>query len=160
MVNFLYEVLDYDEIAKQHHRKNNYPYRLSSNDAVYISDDGVPYFIEFRNGSVEKLEIQKKGIGSAILAMDLGIIESLKELREKAVYILVYNATVIENKQTKSQKIISNGIRRKADRVRIRLKALDGVAWLYHDAYSYSVYEFQEKFISLIVEPEHREVLS
>lgn len=160
MVDFLYDVLDYDGIAKSHKLKKAYPYILSSNDAVYISNDGVPYFIEFKNGSVEKLDIQKKGIGSAILAMDLGIVDSLKELQAKAVYILVYNADVIENKQSKSQKNISNKIRRKAGRKEIRLKELDGVTWLYHATYSYRVSEFEEKFINAIVKPEYSAISS
>ncbi len=155
MVDYIYNVLDYDGIAKKHHLKKNYPYRLSSNDAVYISNNGIPYFIEFKNGTIDKLDIQKKGVGSAILAMDLGIVDSLKELQEKAVYILVYNDAVIETKQTKSQNSISNDIRRKAYREERRLNALNGVAWLYHAAYSYSVSEFEKKFICRIIEPEH-----
>lgn len=156
MVDYLYDVLDYDGIAVAHQKIKGYPYRLSSNDAVYISHEGTPYFIEFKNGSIDKVDIQKKGVGSAMLAMEIGIAESLKELQEKAIYILVYNESAIVQKQAQSQKRLSNATRRKGNRKIRRLIELNGVAWIYHEAFSYTISEFEENFINPIVEPEYQ----
>ena len=155
MVDFSHVVLDYDEIAKKHHQNGHYTYRLSSNDAVYITNDRIPYFVEFKNGSFEKLDIAKKGIGSALLAMDLGIVHSLKELQENAVYILVYNSAIIENKQTEPQKKISGNLRRKSGRKITKLPVMNEVNWIYHETFSYTVEEFESEFIQKIVEPEY-----
>lgn len=155
MVDFSHIVLDYDKMAKRHHKEGHYTYRLSSNDAVYITDDEILYFVEFKNGSFEKVEIAKKGIGSAMLAMDLGLVHSLKELQERAFYILVYNSEFIENKQTKSQKKISGNLRRKSGRTITKLPVMKEVDWIYHETFSYTVKEFESEFIQKIVEPEY-----
>lgn len=160
MVDCSYEVLNYDEIAEIHKVESGYPYIMSSTDAVYVTNDSVPYFIEFKNGSIDRINIQKKGIGSAMLAMDLGIVDSLKELQDKAVYILVYNEAVIEQQQSKSQKRMSNTMRQRAGRKVRRLSELDGVAWIYHEAFSYTVSEFEENFINSIITPEYQSTSS
>lgn len=156
MVECSYEVLDYDKIAEMHRSESGYSHIMSSADAVYVTNDSVPYFIEFKNGSINRLNIQKKGIGSAMLAMDLGIVDSLKELQDKAVYILVYNEAVIEHQQSKSQKRMLNATRQRAGREVRRLIELDGVAWICHEAFSYTVTEFEENFINPIVVPEYQ----
>ena len=155
MVDFSHIVLDYDMMAKRHHKDGHYTYRLSSNDAVYITDDEILYFVEFKNGSFKKVDIAKKGIGCAMLAMDLGLVHSLKELQERAVYILVYNAAYIENKQTKSQKKISANLRQKSGRTITKLPIMKEVDWIYHESFSYTVKEFESEFIKNIVEPEY-----
>lgn len=155
MVESMYNVLDYDEVAKTHQNEEHYSYRLSSNDAVYVANNGVVYFVEFKNGSLKKVDIAKKGIGSAMLAMALGIVDSLKELQERAVYILVYNAAYIENKQTKSQKKISANLRQKSGRTITKLPIMKEVDWIYHESFSYTVNEFESEFIKKIVEPEY-----
>lgn len=159
MVDCSYEVLDYDEIAEIHQPERGYPYIMSSADAVYVTNNSVPYFIEFKNGSINSLNIQKKGIGSAMLAMDLGIVDSLKELQDKAVYILVYNEAVIEYRQSKSQKRILNATRQRAGREVRHLSELNGVAWIYHEVFSYTVSEFEANFINPIVVPEYQSAI-
>ena len=148
-------VLDYDEVAKKHQQERHYSFRLSSTDAVYITNDGIIYFIEFKNGTFEKIEIAKKGIGSAMLAMDLGLVNSMKELQCKAVYILVYNPSVIEAKQTESQKKLSSNLRKKSKGRITCLPVLKEVAWIYRDAFSYTIEEFKSEFVQKIIEPEY-----
>lgn len=125
---------------------------MSSNDAVYAADDGTIYFIEFKNGSFKEVEIAKKGIGSAMLAMDLGMVDSLKDLRRKAVYILVYKQSVIEDKQTASQKKLSGNLRKKSGRRITKLAILKEVDWIYHESFSYTVEEFESEFVKKIIE--------
>lgn len=100
MTNSVLTAFDFDEIKNQFvsslgPRSCNSP---RSNDALFKDDTGDFYFIEFKNGKVNKHELMQKNYDSTfILSMVLS--EKLLVLKEKLHYILVYN----ENKHPAEQ---------------------------------------------------------
>ncbi len=86
------KVIDFDKIPKDYSRIMKLPVMPASNDALYISADSKWHFIEFKNGTVDKLNIHRKIYDSIIMLIELGIIPNFHFARENINYILVYNS--------------------------------------------------------------------
>ena len=64
-----------------------------SNDALFFDKKEVPFFIEFKNGKIERKEsydIKKKIYDSVLIFTDI-VDVGITELRQNMEYILVYN---------------------------------------------------------------------
>lgn len=92
MCNSELKVINFDKVPKEYSRRKGWANMPSSNDALYISDDGKWYFIEFKNGSVDKSDILKKIYDSLFILIELGIIPDFQFVRDQVYYILVYNS--------------------------------------------------------------------
>lgn len=86
------KVINFDKIPKEYAKGKGWGNMPSSNDALYIGDDGKWYFIEFKNGSVDKSDIFKKIFDSLLILIELGIIPDWQFVRDNVCYILVYNS--------------------------------------------------------------------
>lgn len=86
------KVINFDKMPREYSMGKGWGNMPSSNDALYISEDGKWYFIEFKNGSVDKSDIFKKIYDSLVILIELGIIPDLQFIRDKVYYILVYNS--------------------------------------------------------------------
>lgn len=93
------KVINFDKIPKRYSKGKGWIGVPKSNDALYISNDKW-YFIEFKNGSIDRAEIYRKLYDSLIMLIDMGIVESLDYSRNNINYILVYNS----DKYSKVQK--------------------------------------------------------
>lgn len=86
------EVIHFDKIPNEYARGKGWRAVPKSNDALYVAADGKWFFIEFKNGkSIKIQDIYKKLYDSIIMLVDSNII-NFQFIREKGVYILVYNA--------------------------------------------------------------------
>ncbi|WP_270556604.1 hypothetical protein [Dorea amylophila] len=85
------KVIDFDKIPKNYARGKGWRGFPKSNDALYIDVQGKWYFIEFKNGTVEKDDIYRKIYDSLIMLMEWGIIQDFNYVRENVSYILVYS---------------------------------------------------------------------
>lgn len=129
------KVIDFDKV------KNNYvAYNISnvdphprSNDALYISKDGVWFFIEFKNGNVDdkvNFEINKKIYDSLFILFDIKFVQNkikfnncISFTRENMNYILVYNKDIYDkNKKTRLTEI---GLKRQEKRLLQKSKSRD-----------------------------------
>ncbi len=94
------KVVNFDKIPNEYARGRGWSGVPCSNDALYISVDKEWYFIEFKNGSIDKVNVYRKIYDSLIMLMESGVIPNFKFIRDNINYILVYNS----DKYSKVQK--------------------------------------------------------
>ena len=117
-----------------------------TNDALYISETGKWYFVEFKSGSIDRADIYRKMYDSVNALIELKIISGLAESRTNIEYILVYN----EGKLTKGQKqkMISDHLHKLADKEQ-RLFDIDKFdRYLFADTHTYTTKQFEGKMLS------------
>lgn len=76
------KVIHFDKISKEYSAKRGLRNLPKSNDALYIDIYGKWYFIEFKNGSVEKDDIYRKLYDSLIMLMEWGVIPDFDSIRK------------------------------------------------------------------------------
>ena len=86
------KVILFDKIPKSYAKNTNCPNVPASNDALYMSKDDDWYFIEFKNGSVDKADLYRKIYDSLIILLELGLMPDYSCIRGTVNYILVYNS--------------------------------------------------------------------
>ena len=97
------KVINFDKVPNEYSRGKGWPNVPASNDALYINDDKKWYFIEFKNGKVNKADIFRKLYDSLIMLIELGIIPGFQFVRENVIYILVNNSEKVPKiQQTES----------------------------------------------------------
>lgn len=84
-------VVNFDKLPKVYARGKGWPFMPKSNDALYVDDDQW-FFIEFKNGEVEKDDIYRKLYDSLIMLIELDVISGFQFSRSNINYILVYNS--------------------------------------------------------------------
>lgn len=85
------KVVDFDKIPKEYAGERGLKNLPKSNDALYIDIYGDWYFVEFKNGSVNKDDIYRKLYDSLIMLMEWKVIPDFNFIRKKIHYTLVYN---------------------------------------------------------------------
>lgn len=85
------KVINFDKIPNEYARGKGWSGVPKSNDALYIDIQGKWFFIEFKNGTIQKDEIYRKLYDSLIMLVEWGIIPNFDFIRENVNYILVYN---------------------------------------------------------------------
>lgn len=86
------KVVHFDKIPVEYLRGKGWANLPTSNDALYINTDRNWYFIEFKNGSIDRAVIYRKIYDSLIILLELGIIPDFQFARDHLQYILVYNS--------------------------------------------------------------------
>lgn len=149
MCNSKITVIDFDKIPKFYAKQKGIPSLPTSNDALYIDMDGNWYFIEFKNGSIDKSNIYRKLYDSLIMLLELGVITDLEFVRKQGHYILVYNS--------ENDKVIPNSDGRNEhyryiqsrSGVENRLFDVDKFEkYLFRSTHTYTKTEFIDKFVN------------
>lgn len=149
MCNSKITVIDFDKIPKFYAKQKGIPSLPASNDALYIDMDGNWYFIEFKNGSIDRSNIYRKLYDSLIMLLELGVITDLEFVRKQGHYILVYNS--------ENDKVIPNSDGRNANYsyiqsrsgVEKRLFDVDRFEkYLFRSTHTYTKIEFIDKFVN------------
>lgn len=99
MTEDMTEVINFDDVKKEYISVLSLSDMPASVDALLERADGYPIFVEFKNGRVNKqkqYEIQKKVYDSVLIFSDV-VQCTIKNMREYAVFILVYNEEANSN---------------------------------------------------------------
>ena len=86
------KVVNFDNVPKEYTRGKGWKCVPKSNDALYVTEDGQWYFIEFKNGSIDCADVYRKIYDSIIVLIELNILPGFEFLRQNGCYILVYNS--------------------------------------------------------------------
>ena len=88
------KIINFDKVKQKYGTSKSLSEFLSSNDGLYISKDKRMIFIEFKNAKSEVIKeynLGKKNYDSICILSDILNI-SIRELRKKIKYILVYSS--------------------------------------------------------------------
>lgn len=177
MVDCSLEVCSFDDV-KEWYVKNKIPLanpNPKSNDAL-LFEKGKSFFIEFKNGKINNtvnFEINKKIYDSLLMLFDLGYVDengrevdSISYTRQNMNYILVYNYEKyleagptrqtkegferqrVEVSSSKHRDLLFSTMRKLADDELIKFGLDQFKNYLFKDVHTYTVEEFQEKFIN------------
>ena len=131
-----------------------------SNDALYIGKDNKIFFVEFKNGALEKnkkmiFNVYNKIYDSLLIFNDI-VHQNISFCRENLYFILVYNESKnsyeeCETKQEDSPKaMISKFIHNKAKKKFVRF-GLDKFEKIYFkEVFTYTESEFENLFLTPI----------
>ena len=142
------KVINFDKIPNEYSRGRGWAYVPCSNDALYITNEREWFFIEFKNGSIEKSGLYRKIYDSLIMLKELGVVPDFQYVRDNFNYILVYNS----EKYPKIQK--SESLREnysyilnlaKTEKRLFEIDKFEG--YLFKKTHTYDKEEFDEKFI-------------
>ena len=155
MCESLIRVVNFDKIPNEYSRGRGWSGVPKSNDALYIDIQDKWYFIEFKNGTVQKDEIYRKLYDSLIMLMEWGIIPGFDFVRENISYILVFNEgkyKKIQKSQARDQNY--NYVMKLAQREE-RLFEIDKFEnYLFKETHTYTQTEFENLFVKLKEEEE------
>lgn len=148
MTESLLKVVNFDKIPNEYSRGKGWSGVLASNDALYITEDEKWYFVEFKNGSIDKADIFRKIYDSLIMLIELGIIPDFQFIRNHLYYILVYNSDK-HSKIPKSQSRDANYayIHRLAQKEEKLFDVEKLEQYLFKETHTYSKELFQSEFI-------------
>ena len=88
------EIINFDKVKENYYTNKKLKEAPSSNDGLYISKDKKMIFIEFKNAKAEVIkeyDLGKKNYNSVCILSDI-LDKSIRELRKKTKYILVYSS--------------------------------------------------------------------
>ena len=80
--------VNFDRFSKYYCQMKKIAQQPKTNDALYCTEDGKWYFVEFKNGSIKKDEIYRKIYDSLIMLIEAGMIPDYQFSRENISYIL------------------------------------------------------------------------
>ena len=145
------EIINFDEVKKAYCKKrSNIENPSKSNDGLYISNECM-IFLEFKNANAKDIdgyELAKKNYDSICMLSDILVI-SIRTIREKTRYILVYSSE-------KNSKIeLGNSFLKKSKTKEITLKSLKEscfqqkkfLNYLYYNVEAINDKEFKEKYL-------------
>lgn len=145
MIDSDISVINFDKVSKEYSKTVKLNCLTKSVDAAYI-DENQWYFIEFKNGSVDKLDVHRKIYDSIIMMIEMGIKEEFKFFRNNATYILVLNKKYGQNSENRNR-IYDYGKKRANEEIKFfELDKLEG--YLVNKVHTYYVNEF-EQFIKI-----------
>lgn len=145
------KVINFDKIPNEYAKGKGWKCVPASNDALYIAYKDKWYFIEFKNGSIDKADLYRKIYDSIIMLLEMKIIPNLEFVREHIEYILVYNSE-------KYGKIQQSEARNKAFGYILNLAGEEEKLfqvermeqYLFNDTHTYTKELFAKKFIEPI----------
>lgn len=141
------KVINFDKIAKEYAKKQKIPKLPTSNDALYISSDNKWFFIEFKNGSIDKAELFRKIYDSLLMLLELEIIENLDFSRENIYYILAYNSD--KKAKIPATESLEKNYRYLYSLAKTEQRLFDirkFEKFLFKEAHTYTIELFREKF--------------
>ena len=80
--------VNFDRFSKYYCQVVKIAQQPKTNDALYCTEDGKWYFVEFKNGSIKKDEIYRKIYDSLIMLIEAGMIPDYQFSRENISYII------------------------------------------------------------------------
>ncbi len=144
-------VIHYDKIPNEYCRGKGWSFVPKSNDALYICKNGYWYFIEFKNGSIDKSDLYRKLYDSIIMLIDLNVIPNFDFSRDKIIYILVYNSikyTKVQESEGRSENFsYIMGLARKEETL-FDIEKFQ--KYLFKETHTYSKEVFHKKFVNLM----------
>ena len=93
MIESLLPVVNFDTVKDKYIKDMSLSETPASNDAFYVDSQGNAYFVEFKNGVMNRQKVFKvrlKIFDSLLMLTDIGGV-SIADTRDKLTYILVYN---------------------------------------------------------------------
>lgn len=152
------QVINFDKVKERYIREMNLSNTPCSNDALYFGRDQKIFFVEFKNGVMQKQKIfnvYNKIYDSLLIFNDI-VEENISFCRQNLYFILVYNEAKnfcemggIEQ-QDSSKAIISKIIHKKAKKKYVRF-GLDRFEKIYFkEVFTYTEKEFEISFLSKI----------
>lgn len=156
MTKSMLKVVHFDKIPNEYARYLGLKGKPASNDALYISADKKWYFIEFKNGSVDKSDVFRKIYDSIIMLVEMGIIPNFQFVRDNVRYILVYNSDKYRKiqKSLNRDKINNYSLERaKKEEKLFEIDKLEG--YLFEETHTYTKQLFEEKFVIKMEEQEN-----
>ena len=129
--------VNFDRFSKYYCQVVKIAQQPKTNDALYCTEDGKWYFVEFKNGSIKKDEIYRKIYDSLIMLIEAGMIPDYQFSRENISYILVYN----------KEKIIHRHIEQKQEKLfcLFELEKLQG--YILDETNTYTKEQFEQLFV-------------
>ncbi len=144
-------VINFDKIPQEYARGKGWPCLPASNDALYIGEDQTWYFIEFKNGSINKGDLFRKIYDSLIMLLELGLLPDFQFVREHIQYILVYNSEKHTKIQASQSRDASYSYFSHLARSEPKLFDVDKLEkYLFLETHTYTKELFEQNFISLM----------
>ena len=162
MTNSEIQVINFDKVKNWYIKDMFLSSTPCSNDALYIGKDNKIFFVEFKNGALEKnkkmiFNVYNKIYDSLLIFNDI-VHQNISFCRENLYFILVYNESknCSEERETKQEDspkaMISKRIHNKAKKkfVRFGLEKFEKI--YFKEVFTYTESEFENLFLSLINE--------
>lgn len=147
-------VIDFDKIPNEYGKRKKIS-SPKSNDALYIDDNNNWYFIEFKNGQIEKGEIYRKIYDSLIMLIEMNIAPNFDFFRSHAQYILVYNSKKSANAPlSEARNFIYNNITNLAQQETKLFEVEKFEKYLFYETHTYAQELFQERFVAVMEKAE------
>lgn len=142
------KVVNFDKIPNEYARGKGWGGVPKSNDALYIDVQGKWFFIEFKNGTIQKDEVYRKLYDSLIILTEWGIIPNFDFVRENINYILVYNGEKYGKIQKSEALEQSYGYFMNLAQQEERLFELDKFeSYLFNEVHTYTQSLFENSFV-------------
>lgn len=160
MTNSEIQVINFDKVKNWYIKDMFLSSTPCSNDALYIGKDNKIFFVEFKNGALEKnkkmiFNVYNKIYDSLLIFNDI-VHQNISFCRENLYFILVYNESKnsyeeCETKQEDSPKaMIGKLIHNKAKKKFVRF-GLDKFEKIYFkEVFTYTESEFENLFLTPI----------
>lgn len=119
------QVIDFDAVKNEYSKPLQLREVPKSNDALFEADGHVIAFVEFKNGKLDRkdrYEICRKIYDSILILSDLTSLK-LSDIRQRMIYILVYN----EHANINNANVVSPAVQEKSKKID-RSLAMDGFA--------------------------------
>jgi hypothetical protein len=103
---------DFDAVKMDYCKELLLDYYFKSNDMLFINENEELYFVEFKNGQLDRnklAEIEYKIYDSLLIILDI-LDKTLRFSRDKIHYALVYNS-----EKNTNEMFLANGLRGKRD---------------------------------------------
>lgn len=155
------KVVNFDKIPKEYSKGKGWNGFPKSNDALYIDVHKKWFFIEFKNGSIEKVDLYRKIYDSIIMLIEWKIIPNFDFVRENINYILVYNG----EKHGKIQQSLGRNQNYKyflnLAKQEERLFEIDKLEnYLFKETHTYTKELFEENFVKMKEQEESKKEIT
>lgn len=153
------KVINFDKIPNEYAKGKGWNSVPCSNDALYISIEGEWYFIEFKNGSIDKANIFRKIYDSLIMLIESGVVQDFQFVRDKFTYILVYNSDKYSKVQEAESRDINYSYILNLAQTEKRLFEIDKIEkYLFKKTHTYDKESFDMKFIKRMEKQEQNAI--
>lgn len=149
------KAVQYDKIPNEYCKMKEITIKPCSCDALYITKEGKWYFIEFKNGNIQKDNVIRKIYDSIWMLLEMNIIQDFNFPREHICYILVYRS----DKYGKAEEAADREKNydylfrlAKQEKKLFELYKLEN--YLVKETHTYTKEQFEENFIKLVEEQE------
>lgn len=148
-------VINFDKIPNEYAKLKKFPTVPQSNDALYVDEGNIWYFIEFKNGEVKKGDIYRKIYDSLVMLIEMGYIADLNFSRSNINYILVYNSDKYPSAQASESRDSTYGHFLSLAKTEMKLFEIEKFEnYLFRETHTYTKELFQEHFVEVMKKAE------